>query len=402
MKVVWFIQNLVSYHHARFEAFARLPEIKAYLIQVTDKDQFSVLEFKPRATHYQLITLFSGAERVSIPSHEIRSVLFHMLSEIEPDVVCISGWGMEIGQLLHLWALENNVPTVMFSESTAYDERRVFLKEWVKSKLVRSVSSALVGGAPHKEYISQLGMSRESVFLGHNIVDSEHFSKPYLLQPDSGFLNLCSTPFFLVCTRFGEKKNLTRLIEAYAIYEKICKEQKGEILNLVIAGDGDLRTTIERNIVQFGLSQNVHLLGAVSYEKLPWLYQNCEAFIHASTTEQWGLVVNEAMAAGAPVLISNRVGCALDLVHDCENGFQFDPYNLRNIADALFSFSKLSVDQKNEFGEHSKRIIADWGPSRFANGLKQAVDKAIDIGTKGNNFAARLLLRLLLLKKNLA
>jgi 1,2-diacylglycerol 3-alpha-glucosyltransferase len=55
------------------------------------------------------------------------------------------------------------------------------------------------------------------------------------------------------------------------------------------------------------------------------------AFIQASTTEQWGLVVNEAMASGLPVLVSERCGCAPDLVKNGVNGYTFDPYDIKEI-----------------------------------------------------------------------
>lgn len=396
MNVVWLIQNLVPYHHARFDEFARAHGIEAHLVQVTDKDQFSVLEFHAEVKSYELHTLFGGLERASISRQVLQGVLSDVLYNIGPDCVLVSGWGMEIGQIMQLWALENNVPIVIFSESTAYDEPRVHWKEWIKSQIVKAASSALVGGGPHKKYMTQLGMPTKSVFVGHNVVDSAHFSRPSLQKPGNFPVSSNAEPFFLTCTRFGEKKNLPRLVRAYAAYIKKCSDQGVEGSDLIIVGDGELRMAIEQTITQYSVGDKVHMLGAVGYDFLPWLYQNCEAFVHASTVEQWGLVVNEAMAAGAPILISNRVGCAPDLVHDGENGLQFDPYSEESIADALWFFSSLSIDKKQEFGKRSKALITDWGPERFASGLKLAVDKAIEIGPTNNTFTARLLLRLLL------
>ena len=96
------------------------------------------------------------------------------------------------------------------------------------------------------------------------------------------------------------------------------------------------------------------------------------AFVHASTTEQWGLVVNEAMAAGLPVLVSNRCGCAPDLVRDGVNGFTFDPYDVDRLADLMLKVSSDQCDRE-AMGQASRAIIKDWGPERFADGLMQAV-----------------------------
>ena len=113
MKVVWLIQNLVPYHHARFEAFARLDGVNAYLIQVTEKDPFSVLEFQPKETSYKLLTLFTHVDRKSVGKYSLQKYLSKTLLKIGPDCICVSGWGMVIGQIMQLWALENNVPFVI-------------------------------------------------------------------------------------------------------------------------------------------------------------------------------------------------------------------------------------------------------------------------------------------------
>ncbi len=83
-----------------------------------------------------------------------------------------------------------------------------------------------------------------------------------------------------------------------------------EMWDLVLLGDGPLKPTLLKLISSLGLESCVHLPGFKQYDELPVYLGLAETFIHASTTEQWGLVVNEAMASGLPVLVSNRCGCA--------------------------------------------------------------------------------------------
>jgi len=396
VNVAWLIQNLVPYHHARFEAFAAVYDCRAYLIQVTDKDDFGVLQYQPECMSYELVTLAPGEYRSAVSLERLRLQLDVCLSEIKPDCVCVSGWGMEIGQALQCWALKHHVSMVLFSESTAYDMERVPWKEWIKSRLVRVVSSALVGGAPHQDYIQRLGMAADAIFLGHNVVDSAHFAENADKRPASLPDVLEQMPFFIACTRFGQKKNIPGLVQAFASYNRMCREKGLESWGLVIAGDGDLREEIKQTIVSANMTKKVILLGAVNYESLPWLYQHAQAFVHASTTEQWGLVVNEAMAAGAPILVSRQCGCAPDLVQNGVNGFQFDPYSEEDICKTLFKFHMLPAETKTSFGRKGQEIIAEWGPNRFAKGLAQAVNKAMAVGPKRNTLVARILLRLLL------
>ena len=130
--------------------------------------------------------------------------------------------------------------------------------------------------------------------------------------------------YFLASARFIEKKNLSTLIEAYAEYRRrssafakatadkeIAGKRRGTSCFL---GDGPLRETLNSQLSTLNLHEHVHLPGFKPYDELPVYYALANAFVHASTTEQWGLVVNEAIASGLPVIVSDRCGCAPELV----------------------------------------------------------------------------------------
>jgi 1,2-diacylglycerol 3-alpha-glucosyltransferase len=88
-------------------------------------------------------------------------------------------------------------------------------------------------------------------------------------------------------------------------------------------------------------------------------------------------VINEAMASGLPVIVSNRCGCVPDLVKDGVNGFTFDPCDVAELAGLMQRVAALADEQRHAMGRASQRIIADWGPERFAEGLMQAVQVAM-------------------------
>jgi len=110
---------------------------------------------------------------------------------------------------------------------------------------------------------------------------------------------------------------------------------------------------------------------------LPVYYALANAFIHASRVEQWGLVVNEAMASGLPMIVSNRCGCVPELVHDGINGYTFDPDDLPTLSKKMMEMAAMSSDERAAFGEESARIVARFRPERFAIGLEQAADAAL-------------------------
>ena len=202
--------------------------------------------------------------------------------------------------------------------------------------------------------------------------------------------------FFLAAARFVAKKNLTGLLRAYALYRTAWGEAAGGESagntrgfrppgvpsaagpwDLVVLGNGPLEPALRELIGELGLEAHVRLPGFKQYPELPVYYGRAGAFVHASSTEQWGLVVNEAMASGLPVLVSNRCGCAADLVREGVNGFTFDPWNLEELAHLLLRITQTPKTRLLEMGLAGRRIIAAWGPERFAAGLRMAAETAL-------------------------
>jgi len=389
---------------------------------------------------WKLVTLLDRATGRDVQGREVERRVYQPLDGFHPQVVFIPGWSSTLAFAVLRWCVRNNVPAVVMCESTARDERRVWWKEWVKRRLVDLCASALVGGAPQADYLRALGLPTERIFKGYNAVDNDYFEReaqsarreaqsakreapggkreaesagrqaPGAERFAPCALHALPERFFLASARFIEKKNLARLIEAYARYRELSAKRqapgaerlapcalRGEPWDLVLLGDGPLRSPLCSLRSALGLDGCVHLPGFKQYPDLPAYYGLASAFVHASTTEQWGLVVNEAMASGLPVLVSNRCGCAQDLVREGQNGFTFDPHNVEQLAELM---SKMSAPDfpLSTFGAESRRIIADWGPERFARGLKDAAEKAIEAGPKRARWFDHLLLRGLLLR----
>ena len=318
------------------------------------------------------------------------------------------------GSLLALrWGLSHRVPVICMSESTQWDEVRKPIKEFIKRRIIGLFSSALVGGTPHRAYIQELGIPADRIFLGYDIIDNDYFEKGARVAQHAGFS--ASKPYFLASARFIEKKNLQRLLRAYALYRRKVESRESRVegidsgfrsqvsslpdpFDLVLLGDGALRAELEKLRSELGLADCVQMPGFKQYEELPFYYAHAGAFIHASTTEQWGLVVNEAMASGLPVLVSNRCGCAADLVKEGENGWTFDPIDEEQIADLML---KIASDEtrREAMGLKSREIIAEWGPDRFASGVKAAVEAALAAPRKNAGLLDWLILKVLRSKR---
>jgi glycosyltransferase involved in cell wall biosynthesis len=172
------------------------------------------------------------------------------------------------------------------------------------------------------------------------------------------------------------KKNLPTLIRAYAEYRQRSGVAGNEPWELVLLGDGPLRKTLNTQLSTLNLHAHVHLPGFVQYRDLPAYYALANVFVHASITEQWGLVVNEAMATGLPVIVSNRCGCVPDLVAEGKNGFTFDPRSVEGLAKLMLDMCRLSKRRLEDMRGESRSIVEGFTPAHFATGAERAIDAA--------------------------
>lgn len=390
------------YHHARLNAAGR--RLAVWGVEACAREKIYAWDRVQGANAFVRVTLTSFATESRQWRQELRHQMHRVLDEIKPQVVAIPGWILPDALSGLAWCMNNNTPVVIMSESTAWDEPRKPLKEWIKGRLVKMCAAGLAGGTAHADYLAKLGLPRERIFWGYDIVDNDYFAAraAQIRNHAAQIRGQYRLPkkYFLASARFIGKKNLSGLLEAYAVYRAMAKEsehagQPPEILDLVIVGDGPLRGSIQGLQNSLGLQASVHLTGFRQYEELPVFLSLATAFVHPSTTEQWGLVVNEAMACGLPVLVSNRCGCASDLVREGANGFTFDPRNVNELAGLMW---KITAPQfpLSQFGSESRRIISNWAPERFAEGISQAVALALKAGPPPAHGLGRLLVNALL------
>jgi len=452
-RVAIIFDNFGPYHWARLEAAGRVCDLLA--IEVRDNCAEHGWVRLPRQAPFQTLTLLKGASGKKISLRNLSDRLRKALAEFKPQAVFLPGWFCSAAFVAHNWCSINSVPVIIMSESNSWDEKRSVLKEWVKRRLVRNYSAALVGGSGHKKYMVELGMPADRIFPGYDAVDNDYFAaKAARFRPPTSELRTqlkLPEKYFLASARFVEKKNLSRLLEAYSLYRQNCASPlrldrgleffgkgrkefaegegpqrteragaseslgQGDVSsvstlnsqlstinyqrstppwNLVLLGDGPLRPTLNSQLSTLNLNGHVQLPGFIQYEDLPRYYGLASGFVHASSTEQWGLVVNEALSAGLPVLVSNRCGCAADLVREGVNGFTFDPLNVEQIASLMLKLSTLNSELPT-LGAAGREIVSQWGTERFAKGVSAAVDKALEIPMRRMSFFDRFILKLL-------
>jgi 1,2-diacylglycerol 3-alpha-glucosyltransferase len=381
-----FFDRLGPYHWARLQAAARLFRVVAVeTFAVTREYQWERID-EPRA--FDRVTLFDDiSDGRSLKRALLRQKLAKTLREVDPAVAMIPGWATPASLVALEWCLRNQRPAVVMSESNAFDHERSALREAIKRIVVSLFSAGLAGGQLQREYLISLGLPCERVFTGYDVVDNEYFARgaaEVRSQKEEVRMKYgLPRNYFLASARFVPKKNLPALIRAYARYRQLASDRDhgqrttdNRRWDLVLLGDGPLKTDLCRLISDLRLDGQVHLPGFIQYRKLPLYYALADVFVHASSTEQWGLVVNEAMAAGLPVIVSNRCGCVPELVAEGKNGFTFDPESVKSLGKLMVEMSRLPERRLGEMGVESERIIAGFTPTHFAKGAQRAIEVA--------------------------
>src|SRR5215469_16420440 len=218
--------HIGPYHHARLNAAADKLLVIGIEWSAQGYDAWGAAETPAR---YRKVSLFSEATNHYPNKTELRRAFSLALEQTKPNVVAVNGWNNFGSVIAANCCVRRGIPMTVMSESSGQDEPRNWWKEAIKRRIVGSYSAALVGGHRHVEYLVELGMPVDRIFTGYDVVDNNYFCERarQIRNPKSEIRNLYGLPenYFLASARFIERKNLQRLISAYAEYRR--KSQAG-------------------------------------------------------------------------------------------------------------------------------------------------------------------------------
>lgn len=333
------------------------------------------------------------------PASAIRLGVMSALDQIAPSVVFTPGWSIAPALAALEWCAARRVPCVIMSDTVREAQSRSAAKEALKSRLVRLGQAGFVSGSAAAAYLSQLGMPRDRISFGLDAINGRHFSEGAMhAETDAEKLRAkhgLPKQYLFLCARLIPEKNLPSFLEALDAHRKAFGDAA---LKVVQVGPGPLENEIRAHVERLGLNDHFIMLGSQEYQSLPVFYGLAEGLILPSISETWGLVVNEAMAAGLPVLVSKLCGCAPDLVEHGGNGFVFDPRDTAEMTAALGAFARLPPEARAAMGARSQAIIVDWGLERFVKGFDDAANAALSAPYRAPGMLDRWLLRALALR----
>ncbi|NVM63743.1 glycosyltransferase involved in cell wall biosynthesis [Mucilaginibacter sp. SG538B] len=296
--------------------------------------------------------------------------LISQINNWQPDVIMVYGWFYK-SHLKILKYFKGRVPVIFRGDSTLLDDKggiKSVLRSQFLKRIYRHIDYALYAGSNNKAYFKKCGLKETQLFFAPHTVDNDRFAEDrtneaLTLRKQLGVAD--DEKLLLFAGKFEHKKNPLSLLEAF-----IDITQPGT--HLLFAGNGILETELKNKANRH---KNVHFIGFQNQLYMPVVYQACDIFCLPSKGpgETWGLAINEAMACGKAILISNKVGAGTDLVKDYENGLIFnatDGIDLKSKLKTLLLYDKTALFT---MGQQSREIIEGWSFVKQVEAIEQLV-----------------------------
>jgi glycosyltransferase involved in cell wall biosynthesis len=372
-RLVLITEIIAPYRIPVFNALAQRPEVDLRVIFLSENDptlrQWRVYKDEIRF-HYDVLPCWRA--RVGRYNVLFNRGVHSALNRIAPDVVLCGGYNYLASWAAARWAGAHRVPLLLWTESTALDRRhRYRAVEFLKRRFLGMCAAFVVSGKSSLQYLKDLGVAEPLIFTAPDAVDNALFSNLAETARQNGLQvrarHGLPSRYFLYVGRMVKPKGVFDLIEAYA---RLNSETRSSV-GLVFVGNGSESHELAERACKI-TPGTIQLHGFVHRDQLPEFYALAEGFIFPTHSDPWGLVVNEAMACGLPVILTNVAGCALDLVRDFSNGFVVPPGDVLRLAAAMENLAGDS-GRRAEMGRRSRERIDEYSPVAWAEGMTQAV-----------------------------
>lgn len=380
MKIVMF-GNYALYFIPRLVAFSEFLKSKGSTLDILEESQKNLLyENLPKVENTKL-NIYHLWD--SPPDLSYEKKIFYMLDKLNPDILITGFISFPYGAIGLKWAKHRHKGIIEYDDQRYDTFSRNKISIWVKSRIIRNVDAFICPAPAWDETLLKYGFKKDDIFYGPDTSDNDFWGK----KVENTDFQMLPESYFMTVGRQTAMKNLPFFLSAYKEYLN-----KGGKIPLVMVGNGPDH---EKLLKIAGNDNRITFLDFQTRENLRQLFVRMKALILPSTkVETWGMVVNECMASGHIVAISNECGSSTTLVKDKLNGFHFNPYSKKDIINALFNIEKLSDSEYFNMRQKSLEIIKDWGIDRFVSEVYSACNYAYNNRKKVNNLIDKLLIYL--------
>ncbi|MEM2591482.1 MAG: glycosyltransferase family 4 protein [Thermofilaceae archaeon] len=293
-------------------------------------------------------------------------------------VVNYTGYAYASSWLVIAAAKVNGTALLFGMDATTFRSRtgkpwKARLKRFVLPFIFRLADVVIVSSTATKEFIHSFGIPEQRIVLTPCVVDNDWWLHQ-AEQIDRAAVRAKwgipeEAPVALFCAKLQPWKRPQDTLRAFA---------KADLPNayLVFAGEGPLRTALETEAKSLGIADRVRFLGFVNQSQLPAVYRAADLMVLSSEYETFGVVVNEAMLCGCPVVVSDQVGARYDLVQVGQTGFIYPCGDVDALA-AILREVLPDRERLKQMGEAARKRMETWSPRENVEALVQAVEKAI-------------------------
>jgi len=387
MKNKVLIIHNIAWSHYKAVVFSKFYEIaknnhfdlKVIQIALNEKGRKKLGDLDLSIHNYPYKLLFNKSYEETNLFERVRR-LINEIKNFNPDIIVVPGYFDIAYWFVLIYAKLNKKKIITGFDSTEYDHKRIWFKEKIKKIFIKLCDGVFCYGTKSREYVCKLGMRDDKVFIRFQATDNNTIEKIYLekfkLKENlKNSYKIRKKYNFIYVGRLSPEKNVKLLIEAF--YE-INKFENVIDWGLIIVGDGPQKEELMNLVNKLGLKDFIYFVGGKNWKEVIDFYALSDVFILPSISEPWGLVVNEAMICGLPVIVSKRCGSYWDLVKEGVNGFGFDPFNQKELVEIMLKFIKGDVDIR-KMGEESKKIIKDYTPENAANQMFLGIKKVLKV-----------------------
>jgi glycosyltransferase involved in cell wall biosynthesis len=381
VRVAHLVSHPIQYFAPLYRELALRPEIDltVYFYSDVTAHEFYCPEFKqmiwwdiPLLEGYRA-RFFPSAMGKSIDSGFLRRPNWDIIREVASryyDVVWVHGYAHLTAWFAAAAARASGATVLIREEQTLLDHRpwyRQAAKE-VALRALFSLASGLYIGEQNRRYFEYYGMPPSRLFPSRYCVDNRFFRKkaaelaPKRKEIRAAFGITDDAPVVLFCGKFIQKKQPLLLLETF---ERVRRQKRCWLL---MVGDGPLRPAAE-GLVKRRQIPNVLMPGFLNQTELPAAYTAADIFaLPSAFQETWGLVVNEAMNFSLPIVVSDRVGCAEDLVRPGWNGFIVAHQDTERLAGAIATLVT-DEEMRRTLGARSLQLIREYSIAACADGI---------------------------------
>lgn len=313
--------NIAPYQVARFNALAKTG-LKFEVVLVATKQHFRPWDGGESIEGFEVVSFGTTLE--------LNCYIKNIKETVNLKNILIYGYikvMRDIAKLFHGGTTRCGI-FIDCHESVSPKWYKELFKKYFLSKYV---DFAVVPGSLQYHYARKLGIPKREIHVCPLSINNEHFNVKMLSKVD------VLHDYFLTVSRLSSEKNIKGLILNYSNYV-----ENGGSKDLVIIGDGPLKHSIEKIVLELNLMSKVYLLGWLSYEKIVGYYLNAYSFVLASNYEPWGVVINEAVASGLPLITSRECGSNMELSREYVNALYFSSEVDNSLSKQMLEMEKNS------------------------------------------------------------